>query len=170
MFTVPELIQVLITILALSYIFQDLFLKEEKIFSKEAFLYSSVLSTFSVITHELAHKFTAISLGFKASYHASLVGLSLGIILRTFHLPIFFIPAYVSIPANAPALPNALIGISGPLSNLSLFLVVRLIRKFKPSRLLELLDKINLLLFLFNMIPFPGTDGYHFFSSLIRVI
>lgn len=170
MFTILELVQILITILALSYIFQDLFLKEEKIFNKEALLYSSVLSTLSVISHEMAHKFTAISLGFKATYHASLIGLSLGIILRTFHLPIFFIPAYVSIPANAPALSNALIGISGPLSNLSLFLVVHLIRRFKSSRFLEVIGKINLLLFLFNMIPFPGTDGYHFFSSLIRMI
>lgn len=170
MFSISEVLQILITILALSYILQDLFLKEKKLFSKEAFVYSSIVSTLSIVTHELAHKSVANYLGFEASYHASFIGLGIGVILRSLNLPLFFIPAYVAIPHNTSNLANALIGIAGPLTNLMTFFTVKLLNLKWPSRFLKILERVNLLLFIFNMIPFPGTDGYHFFSSVFQMI
>lgn len=178
MFSTFEIIQIVISTLALAYIFQDLFMEKKALFDRKAFLYSALLSTFSVTIHELAHKLTAISFGHEAVYYASFIGLGLGVALRTLmvskelKLPIFFIPAFVSIPGQITPYLDAVISIAGPLSNLSLYLISEVILRLTKisSKFLVILSKINLLLFLFNMIPIFGTDGYHFFTSVMNMM
>ena len=102
MFSLQEIIEIVITILVVGYLFMDFarrpkleFWEEED--RKKLFLNSCLMVIPSIIFHELAHKFTAIAFGYVAVFHAFYGGLLLGIILKNFRMPVFFIPAYVSI-------------------------------------------------------------------------
>jgi Zn-dependent protease len=124
----------------------------------------------AVIFHELAHKFLALYYGFSATYVASWWGLGIGLMLR-FLAPgwIFFIPGYVSISGLGTHLQYGLTAIAGPLTNLILFGIFWLLLKKdiapKYSAIWHIAKQINLWLFVFNMLPIPGMDGFSFYSS-----
>jgi Zn-dependent protease len=87
----------------------------------------------------------------------------------------FFVGGYVTINGILTPLQSALISVAGPLTNLILYLIAISMIKFKlidrkHFHTLEIVSRINLFLFAFNLIPLPGFDGYNFFSSLLRVI
>ena len=66
-----------------------------------------------------------------------------------------------------------IVAIAGPLTNLTLWLASLAVVKYKLIdrkyyKLIVPMGKINMFLFIFNMIPIPGFDGYHFFANLFR--
>jgi len=72
-------------------------------------------------------------------------------------------------------LGNILVSAAGPLSNLTLgiifILVMKLLANLNLSALfsiefLYLAARINLMLFLFNLLPIPPLDGFHVFSEI----
>lgn len=155
------------------------------------FLFAAAIIAPSVILHELGHKFVAMGFGQAATFHGAcsiqpgtgglfnlpciLMIVAIGLKLAGSNL-LFFIPAYVSISGSASALEHALIAFAGPGINLLLWAIpaayIRYARGF--SRLatntqhgLVLLSRINLFLFVFNILPIPGFDGSHILRNLI---
>lgn len=141
-------------------------------------LYATAIAAPGVILHELAHKFTAISFGLEATFYAAYLFLGIAILLILIGFPlVFFVPGYVSIIGNGTPLEYALIAFAGPLFNLVVFgvswYVVRNSRKFKLSKnalyAWGVSKKINLFLFVFNLLPIPGFDGWSVYSNLWHV-
>ncbi len=166
MFTILEIIEILITIVAVSYILKPYV-------GGRGYKQAAIISTFSIVFHELAHKFVALSFGFRAVYHANIWGLGIGFLFRIMGLPLFFIPAYVSISGSDP-LGFALTALAGPLTNLSIYVISFVLLRYfshmdfvyENAQLIYSLMRINMLLAIFNMIPIPGTDGYNAISAL----
>ncbi len=147
------------------------------------FWFAVLLVAPAIIFHEFGHKFTAMAFGLSATFHAAYAWLVIGVILK-FVLPgfVFFVPAYVSYPLSASPSMSALIAFAGPAVNglfwLGCFLYMRfslpkrrLRRKDEEKlRFLVLFRRINGFLFVFNLLPIPGFDGFHLFSSLWRLV
>lgn len=134
----------------------------------------------AIIFHELAHKFTALGFGLNAVFYAfyrSPFTLMLGIFAILSKLTgfgfVFIVPGFVGISGTGTHLQFALTALAGPLVNLALWLGAKYMLKSKKYKkkhylLLILTQKINMFLFIFNMLPIPGFDGYKVFSELIR--
>lgn len=175
-FSLQELIDVIVMTAAVGFIFMDLFRRTHKT-TKQAFLFSCLVTAPALIFHELAHKFIAISYGLTATYHAAywflLIGVGLKLLKSGF---IFFVPAYVSI-AGAEIAPGAgaLIAFAGPFLNLVLFLAAWAMLKQKKLKtstymFLHVTKQINLFLFVFNMLPIPLFDGFKVYSGLYHLV
>ena len=143
-------------------------------FSWKDLKFAMIIAAPAVVLHELGHKFVAMALGHSATFFIYWFGLGLALILKLIASPILILaPAFVSIPAGVPALDATLIAFAGPGVNLALFITSILVLKYKKNmKELEMIGwtiskRLNLFLFIFNMIPFPPLDGYHFFSNLI---
>jgi len=169
MFSLFEVLDIIITVVIAGYILQPLV--------KNNIKNSFVLAGASIVLHELGHKFVAISAGFSAVYHANYSGLGLGLILRMFGAPVFFVPAYVSISGSGHVIGYLLTALAGPLTNLSLFLITTLLlTKFnevkwvqKNDELIASLRMINMWLAIINILPIPGTDGFNALRSLVNL-
>jgi len=190
LFTAWELIQIVITIVAVGFIFSGSFRKPKtesefgleleeswtkKLLDLDNIKYAALIAAPAVIFHELGHKFLALYFGFSAVYQASFWGLGLGIILRLFSPGlIFFIPGYVSVSGMGSAFDFGLVSLIGPLVNLIIFgictLAIRQNWAPKYERILYLSKQINLWLFIFNMLPIPGLDGFKFYQGLYGLL
>jgi Zn-dependent protease len=182
--------------LAVGFIFKDLFKrpaplaheydpmagydkKFKKKFDWEDLWYAIIVAAPAIILHEFGHKFVAMAFGLTATFHAAYTWLGIGVVLKLISFPfIFFVPAYVSYPAAATNIQSAFISFAGPAVNCILWLTALLILRSKklskkltiPQRhALYLMKLINLFMFAFNMIPIPGFDGWHFFTSLWHI-
>lgn len=183
-FTMQEIIYLVILTLAIGYIFSGFIKKPDSAryylrqgFNFEDLKFAIIVTAPAIILHELAHKFTAIAFGLTASFHIFWEGLGLAIFLKVIHSPFLIIaPGYVLIQQGATNIQNILISFAGPFSNLVLFLIAHLIltRAMRLSRIqavgLILTKRINLLLFIFNMLPIPPLDGSHVLLGLIKLI
>lgn len=181
--TIREIIDIVIMTFAIGYIFST-FIKREpvegydpiKFYQKNKFWedlkFGAMIAAPAVVLHELAHKFVAMSFGAVATLHAPLGWYLVIIVLRMLNFPLlFFVGGYVT-HTGLPALQSSFVSVAGPLINLVLYLVFMGLIKFrlvhrKHYRLLGISAKLNLFLAVFNMIPIPGFDGYHFFRSLM---
>ena len=142
----------------------------------------------AIVLHELAHKFVAMAFGATATLHAPYMMYAIVVVLRALNFPlIFFVGGYVT-HTILPAFPSALVSVAGPLTNLIVWFLIqtavkqKLIKKnlygveSNPILIKKNLDiwipmsRINLFLAIFNMLPLPAFDGYHFFANLIRAI
>ncbi|RME54733.1 hypothetical protein D6777_02900 [Candidatus Woesearchaeota archaeon] len=140
--------------------------------------FAIIISAPAIILHELGHKFMGIALGLPSVFKAYWSGLALGVILKVIGSPfIVLAPAYVQFPAIATSLQQFWIAFAGPLVNLALWLGAAAYMKFstkKHSRttllILALTKRINMILFIFNMLPIPPLDGYKVFSNLFNII
>jgi len=189
LFTISELLDIVIMTAFIGFIFKDVFKRREHYtdplqyyqnirygFNWGDFWFACGVTAPAIILHELSHKFVAMSFGFHATFHAAYTWLVIGLVLKLMNFGlIFFVPAYVSYPAGGTPLQHAAISIAGPLMNLIVWLVSgilirkRLIsRKYLPAAVLT--NRLNFFLFLFNMIPIPPFDGGHFFLSLIQAV
>jgi len=165
-----ELIDIIITVAVLGYIFKDII--REKWFTV---FYSMIAVSPAVVLHELGHKFVAMGFGLQTELHASYFGLLIGAVLKAVSSPIiFFIPAYVIIGSGATPLQSALIAFSGPGTNGLLYLICRQLRKRRMKAqtyvILGVAQWINGFLFILNMLPIPPFDGFTVFSSLLKLI
>jgi Zn-dependent protease len=170
------------------------YLKKSSRFDWHALWFAALVTAPAIILHEFGHKITALSFGLNATFHAACstanlipgsppffdfyCGLTLlSIVLKLVNFGfIFFIPAFVSIGGNATVLQHTLIAFAGPFVNLLLFTFSWMMLTYnktlspKTKHFLVLSKNINLFLFVFNMIPIPGFDGFTVFSGLWNMI
>ena len=164
-----ELLQMIITALGIGYIFMDFFRKPSTEFyysraGKREFFLATLAAIPSVVFHELGHKFTALMFGGVATYYIHPF-LFLGVLLKALNFPfIFIVPAYVSV-YGLTSWQYSLTAFAGPLVNLVVFGLSKLICKYElvsgeKYLFFFVLGELNKWLFIFNMLPLPGTDGY----------
>ena len=182
-----EILDIVIMTLALGFIFKDIFKKPrssydpihyyQKKFNLEDFKFAVMVTAPAIILHEFGHKFTAMAFGATATFNAAYMFLGLGILLKLIGSRfIFFVPAYIAWSGNVTNFEAAWIAIAGPLVNLIIWGVAYIILKKKKGltktevHFWALTKKINLFLFIFNMIPLPFFDGGHFFGNHIQGI
>lgn len=189
-----EVIDAIILTLAIGFIFKDSFkiqtdytddpvayYSSSKLFY-EGFITAIIITAPAIILHEMGHKFVALYFGMQATFHASYTWLGIAVVLKLINPAfIFLVPAFVSwgcltsiCASNLTAMPfiPALIAFAGPGINLFLWVLPSVLPKFikiphKYLAYLYLSAKINMFLFIFNMLPIPGFDGFHFFSVLL---
>ena len=177
LFDLVELIYIVITVGALGFIFSEnrRAITEFGTILEEGWqrriLTAVIVAAPAVILHEFAHKFLALAYGFTATYSASLFGLAIGVVMKIIGLGfVFFVPGYVSISGVGSQMNFGLVALAGPLTNLALFLIFSAVIKYDllpgHAQILHASRQINLWLFIFNMIPLPGFDGFKFFASL----
>ena len=192
LFTLQEFIDLIIMTLVIGFIFSGLFYKPKEDydplkhsqgfsfgffhfnFDFDDFKFAALITAPAIILHEMAHKLAAMYFGLQATFHAAYLWLGIGVILKLLSFPfIFFIPGYVSYTSSTLPLNQALIAFVGPGTNLVLwlgswFLSTR-VKKESHRMAFMLSSKINMFLFIFNMIPIPFFDGGHFFFNMLKV-
>ena len=188
--TLGEIIDLIAMTLFVGYIFSDIIpVRRESYdplvhyrrgFDFEGLKFAIMATAPAIIVHELAHKFVALGFGLNAVFYAfyrSYFTLFLGIMTIISKLTgfgfMFFVPGYVSISGSGTSMQFALAALAGPLVNLILwlgswFLLKRKLHSKKYYLLLVLTQRINMFLFIFNMLPIPGFDGYNFYIHLIN--
>lgn len=186
-FSLGELVDVVIMSMAIGYMFQDSFgniahrtesydpLRHyKKRFDFSGFKFAVMAAAPAIILHELGHKFTALNFGFDATFHAAYTWLFIGVMLKLLNFGfIFFVPAYVSYSGAVSAMQSSMIAFAGPFVNLLLWVIPYVLlkqdikMKSKTRALLFMTSRINMFLFIFNMLPIPMFDGYHVFRGLI---
>ena len=133
----------------------------------------------AVILHELAHKFVAIHFGLQATFHAFYANsttLFLGVLAIIAKLSgfgfVFLVPGYVQILGSATPLQHAAIAFAGPAVHGLFWLGSLLALKFGKNfsrqtvQLLAVMKYVNGFLFILNMLPIPGIDGFSVYSGL----
>jgi Zn-dependent protease len=180
MFLSPrEVIDLIIMTAGVGFIFMDLFGGHQfhnplRRFDWRAFRASCLVTAPAVIFHELAHKFVAIAFGVDATFHAAYLFLLIGVILKIIRSPIiFFVPGYVSIPLTLAPAATSIAAFAGPALNGILYLIAVFVtentRMQHSGRTFWLATRrLNGFLFIFNMLPIPGLDGFTAFSSLFH--
>lgn len=163
----------------------DLTKTQSEIFWKDMWT-AIIIAAPAIILHEFGHKFAALAFGFDSTFHAAYVWLVVALLLKLINFSfIFIVPAFVESTCAAGAafcagkasfLASAMIALAGPLVNLLLWLGSYIViknnllpkkyKRWEPALILT--ARINFFLMLFNMIPIPGFDGYHFFTGMIN--
>jgi Zn-dependent protease len=175
--TLKEILYFIILTGVVGYIFTGIFVKRPrtvwdrmhpKKIKLEDFKFAALVVAPAIILHELAHKFVAMGFGFTANFELFSFGLILGVFLKAIGSPFLIIaPGYVTISqaAFANAFAYRLIAFAGPLTNLVLWGISKtLLKKMKKMNMTQraallMSQKVNILLFFFNMIPFGPFDG-----------
>jgi len=194
LFSLQELIDVIIMTLGVGFIFMDRFGIKQSVtshldpliaqyqqrfgFDWNNLAIACLITAPAVIFHELAHKLVAISYGLQATFHAAYLWLGFGMLMKILNTGfIFFVPGYVSHSGGATLLQSAAIAFAGPFLNLVLWFGCWVLIKFKPmkmsTRTLQIVAAtkyINGFLFIFNMIPFGPFDGGHVLDSLLQYL
>ncbi|MFA5141475.1 MAG: M50 family metallopeptidase [Candidatus Woesearchaeota archaeon] len=182
LFQSTEIFDILVMAAVIGYLFKDIFNR----YGKQAydplnqttdyrpFMYAVITVGSSILLHELFHKFIAMSLGLTATFHAAYNFLFFGLLLRLMGVGyIFFVPAYVSHTATT-GLNSALIAFGGPLANLLIWLACYVIIKENMAKkkylpLIYFTKYINGFLFVVNMLPIPGLDGFWVYTGLLSL-
>jgi len=188
--TIAEIVDLVLMTIFVGYVFSDMIparrenydplVHYKRGFDFEKMKFAIMATAPAIIVHELAHKFVALGFGLNAVFYAfyrSTFTLMLGVLTIISKLTgfgfMFFVPGYVSIGGNGTNLQFALAAFAGPFVNLVLwigswFLIKNKFYKKKHFLLLILTQRINMFLFIFNILPIPGFDGYNFFIHLVR--
>ncbi|MAG78479.1 hypothetical protein CL616_03895 [archaeon] len=173
-----EIISLVIMTVVLGYIFTGYIIKDHLSsgFSWDGLKFAMIVAAPAVVFHELGHKFVAMALGHSATFFVYWWGLGLALVLKLISSPLLILaPAYVSIPAGVPAWDGMWIAFAGPLVNLALFGISALVLKYKKKMSQKeflgwtISKKLNIFLFIFNMIPLPPLDGSHVLSNLLSL-
>ena len=177
--TISEILGLIITSLVIGFIFMDRghykYLFSRK-FNFRALIYTSIIVSPGIILHELMHKFVAIFFGLTATFKVFGLGIIVAIILKLVNSPFILIaPGYVELGSTTSNLEMFFISFSGPFINLILWLLARFMLQ-KPKltknqlKFWHITKQINLILFIFNMLPIPPLDGFKVWSSLFKLI
>lgn len=182
MITLVEIIEIIITVFAVGFIFSGLIRRPDSIsyysnrfFNWENVKFSIIITAPAIILHEMGHKLVALALGYTAVYNAAWTWLGLGVLLKLANVGfIFLAPAFVSISGPSIPINFAVISFAGPLVNLILFGVSSYLVKFdkfpKYGMVLNFTKQLNLWLFIINMLPIPGFDGFKTYTNLLSMI
>ncbi len=134
-----------------------------------------IITAPAIILHELGHKFVAMSFGATATFHAAYGWLMFGALLAALNTGIiFFVPAYVSIPTIAlTSLQFSAVAFAGPAVNaiiwgISAYVLKNNMVNKKYLGIVYLTKQINMFLFVFNMLPIPGFDGFKVYGGLFQ--
>jgi len=127
-----------------------------------------LITVFAFALHEIAHKFTAIKLGYFAKYKANFKYLGLSLVVSALFsftsFPLkFVIPGAVLIYGyryNLTRKNVAWISLAGPLTNL----LIALIFLGLPFSFASLMVRVNAFLAFFNLLPIPPLDGSKIFE------
>lgn len=178
-----EIFDMVVMTAFVGYIFSDVFgkfnqdpLHITKGFNWESFKFAAMVTAPALILHELAHKFVGMGFGMQATFHAAYVWLVIGLVLKLMNFPfLVFVPAFVSIKGGGTPGQFALIAFAGPAMNLLLWLGLKFYIQTnrvpgKHHNLAVLTREVNKFLFIFNMIPIPGFDGFQVFSNLAKIL
>ena len=175
--TLKEILYFIILTGVIGYIFTGIFIKRPRtIYDRmnpkkiklEDFKFAVLIAAPAIILHELAHKFVAMGFGVEATFELFPFGLILGIFLKLIGSPFLIIaPGYVTIGSEifANALAYRIIAFAGPATNLLLWgvskIVLKKVKKLTTTQKAALMmsQRLNILLFFFNMIPFGPFDG-----------
>jgi Zn-dependent protease len=211
LFTIFELLDILLMTLVIGFLFHDIFRKprtQHDILDQyrarrgpfgidwHDFWWAASLVAPTILIHELAHKFTALGFGLSASFHAacststlfagglsSMLDFYCGLTVVTVILKamgvgfLFFVPAFVAVGNGGTELQYALVSFAGPAVHLVFWLGAayllkdkKRIRHMTHKRQLYLFffKQINMFLFILNMIPIPGFDGFNFLLHLYK--
>ena len=184
-FSLHELVDIVIMIAAVGFIFKDSFVLPVKRdydplkslgsgLNFESMKMAVLVTAPAIALHEMSHKFVALSFGIPATFHADYFWLAIGVVLKLVGFPfIFFVPGFVS-HASASSMANAVIAFAGPFVNLVLWLGSALLLRTNASAkygpLLHMTRGINMFLFIFNMIPIPPFDGSRVFGYLLGLV
>ncbi len=179
-----ELVDVVVMSLAVGFIFKDAFKSPAQdllhFYSKPGFNWEDFWFAVSVVApaiilHELAHKAVALSMGLSAVFNAAYTWLLIGVLLKVMNFGfIFFVPGYVAITGSGTPFQYLVIALSGPLMHLLLWQVAKVKLQGRGLKRREeyfwsLVFQINKFLFVLNMLPIPGFDGFQVYSNLLRV-
>ncbi|HLC22697.1 MAG TPA: M50 family metallopeptidase [Candidatus Nanoarchaeia archaeon] len=180
--TLGEIIQLIVLTVVLGYIFSSFIQRPKPLYELRPWFdwddvkFAAMVAAPAVILHEFGHKFVALALGLEATFSIWPTGLFIGIVLKLLHSPILFLaPAYVSFSANATAMQSILISVAGPAVNLLLWgisaHVLKTKRRMTQNELVgwAISKKLNLFLFVFNMIPVPPLDGFKVLLGIIHL-
>ena len=184
-FAFGEIFDMVAMTLVVGYIFSGLFKKPvgedydplnqfKAGFFSDDFKFAVLVAAPAIILHELGHKFVALSFGLEAVFQAAWFFLMLALLMKLMNFGfIFIVPAYVSIIGMATPLESSLIAFSGPAVNLILWLFAAFAIKKnlfakRHNVALLLTSRINMFLFIFNMLPIPGFDGNAVFRGLVQ--
>ena len=126
-------------------------------------LYLVVVGT-AFVLHELAHKYTAIRLGYHAEYRLWTTGLVFALLLAFTTGFVFAAPGAVYILGMPGRRDNGLISIAGPLANfvvatLALLALILLRLDYVMVNLIYAVFSVNAFIGFFNMLPIPPLDG-----------
>ena len=150
-----------------------------KLGASEGFKTAIVVAGPAVILHELGHKVIAMSFGLSAEFNAAYFWLALALMLKMFNFGfVFFVPAYVSIIGSMTPAQGALTAFAGPGVNLVIWLLCLglfkhkgLMKKYKKYLpIIWMTGRINMFLFLFNMLPIPMFDGWQVYNGLFHAL
>lgn len=176
LFTAREIMEIVATIFIIGFIFEKL-LQLPSPFRREGTLRRTLISSLilspGIVLHEFGHKFVALAFGCSATYQMSYFGLLIGVILKLLNFPFFFfIPAYVNISGIPSRFAYFWIAIAGPLVNFLLFLFFWFPLKLgkvggKTGFYFFIASRMNLYLFILNLLPIFGTDGYQALVALL---
>lgn len=181
-----EIFDIIVMTFAIGYIFSGFIRREPlegydplKFYKRspawENIKFAALIAAPAVVFHELAHKFVAMGFGAQATLHAPYTMYAIVILLKLIRFPVlFFVGGYVT-HTPLPVLQSSIVAIAGPLMNLLLWLGSLLIIHFnlidkKYYKIIVPIGKLNMFFFIFNMIPIPGFDGYHFFRGLFSFL
>ncbi|MDF5707632.1 MAG: site-2 protease family protein [Nostoc sp. S4] len=141
-----------------------------------------IIVIFSITLHELAHGWAAMSQGDNTPQKTG--HLTLNPVVHMGKESIIFLClmgiAWGQMPINpskfrSPKFGNILVSAAGPLSNLTLGILFIVMLKVLSNlsfpglfsvEFIYLAARINLTLFLFNLLPIPPLDGFHVFSEI----
>jgi len=150
------------------------------------FLRTVAIVIFSVTLHELAHGYAALLQGDETPRESG--HLTLNPLLHMGWESILMLCvagiAWGQMPVNPARFRsakwgNVFVSAAGPLSNLALgILFIALLNLISIASLAEILSsqfftlaaKINLILFLFNLVPIPPLDGFHVLSEFFPAL
>ena len=179
--SLAEFINLIILTLVVGYVFsgyiRDPSRPAHKKLQLNDFLFALLVSAPGVVLHELGHKFVAMTFGLTAEFFVFWWGLGIAVFLKLISSPfILLAPGYVGISVISSPSQSFFVSFAGPAVNLLLFLIAawllnnvgKLTRK--QATFLYLTKKINLFLFVFNMIPLPPLDGSKVFLSLFKIL
>jgi len=179
--TLMELFDAFIMTLAVGFIFMNLlnrFSQNYYIqrFNWKIFWFACLIGAPAILLHELGHKFVALAFGMSATFHAAYLWLGIGILLVLMRSPfLFFVPAFVEMSGNGTNLGYAMSSLAGPAVNFLLWMISLIVLKStnvkkKHMAFWYLTKQINMFLFIFNMLPIPGFDGFQFFSHIFKFL
>ena len=175
--SISEILSLILTSLVIGFIFIDNFPKSKnKISYINRLIYAGLIVSPGIILHELMHKFVALFFGLTAVFKIFPIGIIIALVLKLVHSPFVLIaPGYVEISQTTSYLQTFFISFAGPFINLILWVIAKIRLRNKNISKNQLIfwhvtKQINIILFIFNMLPIPPLDGSKIWYSLYKLI